>query len=312
MPKRVVDGDALWRSRKLLLVPPEYRGEYANLLPLADVNGSFECDPTSIWADVYSYNRANITVANVTAMLDAFEAAGMLVRWKQEGKTWGYFVGIHRPGRLPSGKHLSRHRNLPPLPPSPVNNGFQDAIGDSGTVRDIPGVSLSVPENPPLGKGLGRGLGSTLSGNIPEDGSSQCRAEPYEDFDGSEWALNTFKAYPTSGDMEATVAPARLAETYRQTIEAEAPSRGGLVRTAQWFLGVTREFARQSADREPQFIMGLDKFLRQGYAEVKMPRASGSKYIPKESDEECERRLREEARERRRAANTAKEVAATA
>jgi hypothetical protein len=111
--------------------------------------------------------------------------------------------------------------------------------------------------------------------------------------------------------MEATVAPARLAETYRQTIEAEAPSRGGLVRTAQWFLEVTREFARQSADREPQFIMGLDKFLRQGYAEVKMPRTAGSKYIPKESDEECEKRLREEARERRRAANAAKEVAAT-
>ena len=38
------------------------------------VNGSFECDPASIWADMYSYNRANITVADVTAMLDAAHA----------------------------------------------------------------------------------------------------------------------------------------------------------------------------------------------------------------------------------------------
>ena len=127
MPKRVVDGDALWRSRKLLLVPVEYRGEYANLVPLADVNGSFECDPASVWADVYSFNRPNITIADVTAMLGAFEAAGMLVRWNQGGKTWGHFVGIQRAGRLPSGSHVTRYRNLPPLPPSPAINGYQDA-----------------------------------------------------------------------------------------------------------------------------------------------------------------------------------------
>ena len=69
MPKRVVDGDALWRSRKLLLVPIEYRAEYANLVPLADVNGSFECDPASVWSDVYAFNRSNISPDDVAAML---------------------------------------------------------------------------------------------------------------------------------------------------------------------------------------------------------------------------------------------------
>ncbi len=119
-----------------------------------------------------------------------------------------------------------------------------------------------------------------------------------DDFDGSEWALTTFKAYPKWGDPDATVAPARLSDVYMETIERETPSRGGRLKAAEWFLKVTREFARQSADKDPKFVMQLEKFLRQGYAEVKLPRAIGGKQIPKESDEELSERLRKEARER--------------
>ena len=43
MPKRVVDGEAVWTSRKLKMIEPEWvRGEYTNLLPLALANGVFE------------------------------------------------------------------------------------------------------------------------------------------------------------------------------------------------------------------------------------------------------------------------------
>jgi hypothetical protein len=298
MPKRVIDGDALWRSRKLLLVPAEYRGEYANLLPLADVNGSFECDAASVYSDVYSYNRTTITPVDVTVMLEAFEAAGMLVRWKQEGKIWGHFIGIQKPGRLPSGKHLTRHRNLPPLPPSLTTESAQDVPKESGSIPESPGVSGTVPENPPLGLGLGKGMGPGASNHVNSAEASSVVQRDAE-FDGSAWALATFKAYPTWGDPDATVAPARLADAYMRTIEAEAPSRGGLRKTAEWFLEVTREFDRQSAGKEPQFIMGLEKFIRQGYAEVKVPARAGTRYIPPESDEDCEKRLREEARQRR-------------
>ena len=36
MPKRVIDGEGLWRSEKLARVQPEkFRAEYANQIPLA-------------------------------------------------------------------------------------------------------------------------------------------------------------------------------------------------------------------------------------------------------------------------------------
>jgi hypothetical protein len=147
---------------------------------------------------------------------------------------------------------------------------------------------------------------SRLSRQAEAEAEAEINTTPSADFDGSEWALRTFKAYPTWGDPDATVIPARLGDAYMQTIESEAPSRGGLIKTAQWFLEVTQEFARQSAGKEQQFIMGLEKFIRQGYAEVKMPsRATASRYIPAESDEECEKRLRAEARDRRSAAQEA-------
>src|ERR1700722_14470064 len=102
MPKRVVDGEAIWQSDKLSQVSEQWRGEYANLLPLAYANGTFECNPRLIWSKVYSYNRPNVTVDDVASILDQFEEAKMLFRWFDEnGKCFGYFVGIDKSGRLP-------------------------------------------------------------------------------------------------------------------------------------------------------------------------------------------------------------------
>lgn len=121
------------------------------------------------------------------------------------------------------------------------------------------------------------------------------------DFDGSEWALRTMKEYPLWADPDAMVVHPRLADIYMQTIEAEAPSRGGLLRTAEWFLDVTREFAKQCAGKDSKFIMGLERFLRGGYVEVKLPfgQRKSSTLAPLESDEAAEKRLRAEARQRR-------------
>lgn len=144
MSGRIVDR-ALWRSAKLKNVPEEYRAEYANLIPLAEANGAFEADPDKIWADVYSYNRANVTVETVKDILDMFENAGMLHRYNEDGKVWGYWNGIEKPGRLPSESHLDRYTNLPPLP--------SVSSESSGTVPDAPAR---------FGLGLGLGLGKGL------------------------------------------------------------------------------------------------------------------------------------------------------
>src|ERR1700722_13635695 len=96
MPKRLVDGEALWRSDKLAQVqPPEFRSEYANLIPLAESDGSFEANARRVWTEVYSYNRPDVTPDLVEDMLNEFERVGMIRRTKDEnGKVWGIFIGI--------------------------------------------------------------------------------------------------------------------------------------------------------------------------------------------------------------------------
>ena len=117
MPKRVVDGDAVWRSKKLKQMSPEFRAEYANLVPLAEANGVFEVDVDRVWSDVYSYNREGVTVGIVAEILAELESVGLLRVWQESGKVWGYWEGIHKSGRLPKASELLKYKNLPPNPP---------------------------------------------------------------------------------------------------------------------------------------------------------------------------------------------------
>lgn len=106
----MIDGDALWRSDKLAQVqPPEFRAEYANLIPLALADGTFECNPRRVWADVYSYNRPDIDVHLVEKILNEFESVGLLTRIEKNGKIWGYWNGIE--SRLPSESTRDRYKN---------------------------------------------------------------------------------------------------------------------------------------------------------------------------------------------------------
>ena len=121
MPKRVVDGEGVWRSDKLAKVDPDWmRAEFANLIPLALANGTFEAEPRRVWSVVYSYNRPCVTVETVEQILRAYQAAGMLFLWTDSStmKVWGYFPGIEKPGRLPAQSRLKKkHEAIGPEPP---------------------------------------------------------------------------------------------------------------------------------------------------------------------------------------------------
>lgn len=108
MPSRIVDGEALWRSDKLKKVKPSsFRAEYANLLPLALADGSFECNVDRIFFDVYAYNRPDISKNKIKKILNEFQRVGLLQKKTDaEGREWGYWVGIE--SRLPSDS--TRHR----------------------------------------------------------------------------------------------------------------------------------------------------------------------------------------------------------
>lgn len=121
MPKRIVDGEGVWQSDKLARVQPEsFRAEYANLIPLALANGSFECNARRVWSSVYGYNRPSMTAEIVGKVLDEFERVGLLFRWKDSaGREWGYWTGIEKSGRLPSASRISsEHYKVGAMPPA--------------------------------------------------------------------------------------------------------------------------------------------------------------------------------------------------
>jgi hypothetical protein len=128
-PKRVLDGDGLWRSDKIARVePPKARPEYANILPLAFANGSFECSPRKVWASVYSYNRPDVSVEDVETFLSAFESTGLLFRWNEpDGKSWAYFTGIDKPGRLPGQSRRKKNEKIGAEPPKEALRKFLES-----------------------------------------------------------------------------------------------------------------------------------------------------------------------------------------
>lgn len=161
MPNRVICGECLWRSNKLAKLPESFRPEVANLIPLASVNGTFECDKRLVWSEVYAYNRPDRSVEDVGQILDACEAAKILFRWTEpDGKEWGFWIGIDKPGRLPAPSQIKGHYKPGPDVPREKLNAF---LGQTGTAYAPPSPSISDASAPPIvGLGLGSGLGSGL------------------------------------------------------------------------------------------------------------------------------------------------------
>jgi hypothetical protein len=127
-------------------------------------NGSFECDPRAIWATCYSYNRPDVTPEDTVAILDEFERVKLLYRWTISGHTWGYWVGIEKPGRLPSAApQKERHeRTGEPVPQDKLREflGLEPVGNQQETIREpIGSLGLGLGLGSGLGSGNGNGLG---------------------------------------------------------------------------------------------------------------------------------------------------------
>lgn len=185
MPKRIVDGDGLWRSDKLSQVEPaSFRAELANLIPLALANGSFECNPRLIWSRCYAYNRPDVTLEMVEKILAEFERVGILIRWEAGTKTWGYWVGIEKTGRLPSSsRQQKKHEAIGPTPPTHLLTG-QPMASHSLTNGE---AGSGIGSGSGIGKGNGLGVGcegnDKLNGKtktfpISEKATAKSKAKP--------------------------------------------------------------------------------------------------------------------------------------
>ena len=147
MPKRIVDGEGVWGSDKILQLKEEYRPEYANLVPLAEANGVFEADAYKVWSRVYSYNRRDKDVVWVSGLLEDLVRVGLLLLWENKGKVWGFWEGNQKAGRLPSPSEQEKYKNLPDRPPrsllsdSPENSiSLLPRLGLVGSVKNRIGL----------------------------------------------------------------------------------------------------------------------------------------------------------------------------
>jgi hypothetical protein len=176
MPKRIVDGEGIWKSDKIAQVElPLYRAEFANLLQLALANGSFECNARAIWTTCYGYNRPDVTPEDVAAILDEFERVKLLFRWTVSGKTWGFWVGIDKPGRLPSEARLNGRHDRKGEEVS--KDKLREFLGENKT------ETIGMPSDSPTGSherkgnGLGSGFGSGVGSG---EGNEQSPKSPGE------------------------------------------------------------------------------------------------------------------------------------
>jgi hypothetical protein len=209
MPKRVVDGDALWTSEKLTRLRPEHQAEYAYLIPLAQGNGTFRCEARLIWTQAYVHSRPHVTVQDVAAALDDFEQARMLFRWRAEdGKTWGYWVGIEEPGRLPPPSQ--RGKTDGPLVPKDQLKEFL------ATPYPEPRRSLGTPYPDPtpgfgfgfgFGFGKGSGYGGGAGGSAPAS-EGEGSGDPDGDCAGTEPARDSSFSKSKDNSNDAPPSPA--------------------------------------------------------------------------------------------------------
>ncbi len=190
-------------SEKLTTVPEKFRGEFGWVLPLAQVNGCFECTPMLVWRTCYSGVRPDWSVADVSAMLDEFEKAKMLFRFQADGKTYGFFVGIQKEGRLPKPSDRVKaakqwQAGMVPekqlasflgVPVKKVREDYRDEVATNSRVgrdkvaRKSPtgngnGVGIGSGAGTGLGEGVGVGIGCGIGGGADSLPSPLANALP--------------------------------------------------------------------------------------------------------------------------------------
>lgn len=118
--KRLIDGEAVWRSDKLAKCPEWVRPEYTWLYPLADAFGNFELDPRTIYGLVYK-KRDGFTEARLNELIEIFNQQGLLFIWEdpENGKRYAHWTNSE--SHLPNASTRNRFKSsTPPCPPEPL------------------------------------------------------------------------------------------------------------------------------------------------------------------------------------------------
>lgn len=186
MPKRVIDGEAVWASDKIAAcvheLPASTGVYYPWFYPLADVNGSFECTSTRVIHGRIALQLPFLTLAHTELVLHDFHQNGLLFVWVKEGKRWAHWTKSEEKSSVPKSQRDRYRPTAPPVPQkeyaaylenphsqSPVfmrvsatiaiHSVNPDAVLSESRVN--PDAVLSPPAKLLLGLGLGVGIGAS-------------------------------------------------------------------------------------------------------------------------------------------------------
>ena len=142
MPKRVIDGEAMWASDKLHACPLWARREYPWLYSLADAFGSFELNLRVIAAKLRP-NRPDLSERKLGLVFGQFGEHGLAFIWSENGKPYLHWTGSEAPGRLPTASRRSKRyeKQLAPAIPRKSYQSYLKAFTENGTVQQ-PNESL--------------------------------------------------------------------------------------------------------------------------------------------------------------------------
>jgi hypothetical protein len=164
MPKRILDGEALWGSTKLSRCPEWMIPEYAWLYPLCDGNGSFEINLKVIHGKV-SPIRPHFSVDDLQNILREFHRHGLLFVWEEGAKRYGHWTGSERPGRLPPPSERPRYQLFAPKVPKDLLEKYLHEYRGKGSTSVGVGVGFGfgmVLEGASEGLGGGGSVGSSV------------------------------------------------------------------------------------------------------------------------------------------------------
>jgi hypothetical protein len=144
MPTRMIDFDALWTSDKLAACKESARVEYTWLYGLADAHGTFEINLRSTHSRV-SAIRPKLSAKKIGAIFEEFHRNGLLFKWTKYGKTYGFWTGSDKTGRLPKPSERHRYKRFAPDVPTQELAEYESCFGrDALTSESRLGVGVGV------------------------------------------------------------------------------------------------------------------------------------------------------------------------
>jgi hypothetical protein len=197
-----VFSEKAWHSTKVSNInPQEWRPEYAWLVAVAYVDGTFEADPQDIWARAYAYARPDWNAEKVAQLLNEFERVGLLQRTKDEaGRVWGYWTGADKFMPPPSRKGHFKVGKL-----SLFTQGL--AKGQPAATQEIaegqPSATLCVGR---VGVGVGDRACVCVGACVCKASKNSENKQPQER-DRVEHVDSCLEAKPTTAEATATPTP---------------------------------------------------------------------------------------------------------